>query len=124
MKKWEWIDLTKVSLIVLFWITLFFTATFLIDTTVEEDVNNLDERISVVEETYYTQEEVDDMFNHLYDVVLPALENALIDNYLLIEQYEDDIDEILDYYDIKIAELQLQIDELGEQFDLLKYSVV
>ena len=63
---------------------------------------------------YYTQEEVDDMFNHLYDVVLPALENALIDNYLLIEQYEDDIDEILDYYDIKIAELQLQIDELGE----------
>ena len=114
MKKWEWIDLTKVSLIVLFWITLFFTATFLIDTTVEEDVNNLDERISELEETYYTQEEVDEMFNHLYDVVLPALENALIDNYLLIEQYEEDIDEILDYYDIKIAELQLQIDELGE----------
>ena len=79
-----------------------------------EYTEELYSRLYTNKNIFYTQEEVDEMFNHLYDVVLPALENALIDNYLLIEQYEDDIDEILDYYDIMIAELQLQIDELGE----------
>ena len=72
---------------------------------------------------YYTQEEVDEMFNHLYDVVLPALENALIDNYLLIEWYEDDMDEILDYYDFyNLNERVLELESELRDFDKFEYE--
>ena len=99
MKKWEWIDLTKVSLIVLFWITLFFTATFLIDTTVEEDVNNLDERISEVEETYYTQKEVDLLIREIEDSFDAQAMNNLNERVLELESELRDFDKF-EYEDL------------------------